>query len=136
MRRQKDKQDYIRLGKERGFEWIGGEIPRNVLEKTKWKCAKGHEFMLRYSKVYEGVGCPQCRRYLTKEDFEIVAEANGVEWVGNEIVMPSNKTLWKIPHLGVVFQDSYRNMLEKAEYGVPVYQRPHIAMKHRVEVGG
>jgi hypothetical protein len=55
----KQPEDYIKLGQERGYEWLGPEVP-NVTTKTYWLCKKGHKWHTTYGRIYSGADCFAC----------------------------------------------------------------------------
>jgi len=51
---------YRALAKERGFRWLGPEVP-SVLDRTWWECEHGHKWQATYGNVFhQGTGCPFC----------------------------------------------------------------------------
>ena len=57
----KISDDYRELAAQRGFAWLGPEVP-NVGTNTNWRCPEGHEWPACYSNVQQGTGCPECWR--------------------------------------------------------------------------
>ncbi len=57
----KTRDDYHMLAKERGFRWLGPEVP-NTRTKTGWECEQGHQWETRYNTIQQGSGCPFCPR--------------------------------------------------------------------------
>jgi very-short-patch-repair endonuclease len=56
----KTPDDYHALAEERGYRWLGPEVP-NVRTKTNWECEKGHRWEAVYANVkHAGSGCPIC----------------------------------------------------------------------------
>jgi hypothetical protein len=55
----KQPEDYIKLGLERGYKWLGPEVS-NVVSKTYWLCEKGHKWHTTYGRIYSGVDCFAC----------------------------------------------------------------------------
>jgi len=115
---RKTKNDYEKLGRQAGFEWISVELPTDMLEKTRWRCAHGHEFDMRGANVHLAVmhpgsrGCPYCshRWRRTGADYHRLAKQHEVEWVGGDV--PQNtreKTPWRLPD-GQTRHESYRTL--------------------------
>lgn len=134
--RRKTKYDYVKLARARGIDWVGDEIPPSTLHKTQWRCARGHIWTTRYSKIYEGNSCPHCAgtRRKTISDYIALAELNGVEWIDDRAPSILTKTFWRLPD-GVVFEDSYSNMKNKVRRGRPTAQSPELALRRRVDEG-
>jgi hypothetical protein len=55
----KQPEDYIKLGGERGYKWLGPEVP-NVTIKTYWLCKRGHKWHTTYGRIYSGADCFAC----------------------------------------------------------------------------
>lgn len=53
--------DYNILAQERGFEWVGIELPKNIKTPTPWKCKNNHIWPATYNKIQQGSGCPLCQ---------------------------------------------------------------------------
>ncbi len=58
---RKTPADYQDLAKERGFRWLGPDVP-NTRTKTWWGCPRGHEWEAGYRTLQSGHGCPICAR--------------------------------------------------------------------------
>lgn len=54
-------EDYRQIAKINGVEWLG-PMPSGVNEKTRWRCASGHEWVTTYYRISAGHGCPDCKR--------------------------------------------------------------------------
>lgn len=89
--------DYHRLASEKGFQWLGKELPLNVHSKTLWECAEGHIWEALYANVRHGYGCPHCAGNIakTKEDYVKIAEKFGYQWIGDEIISVNANTQWQ-----------------------------------------
>jgi hypothetical protein len=128
-RKRKMAQDYHDLANEHGFEWIGVHVPHDTVTPTTWRCkAKGHIWVTRYNKIYDGRLCPYCCRLWRKveEDYHAMASRHGVTWVGPEL--PENvriPTIWALPD-GTEFTATYRTMFTRTQ---PVGERPNIALR-------
>jgi very-short-patch-repair endonuclease len=55
----KTPEDYHALAAERGFQWLGPEVP-NTQTKTWWECERGHRWEAVYASIRAGTGCPVC----------------------------------------------------------------------------
>jgi len=95
-KRRKTPDSYHSLAKERGFYWIGPEVP-NTLTKTTWQCSDGHRWEARYNDLSNGSGCPYCSGVARKtpEDYHSLAEEHGFFWIGPEVPNVSSKTWWR-----------------------------------------
>jgi len=51
--------DYHKLAEQKGFKWLGPEVPNNQTN-TWWQCKKGHKWQARYGNINMGRGCPEC----------------------------------------------------------------------------
>lgn len=113
MGKKKTVQNYYRLARERGFEWIGSEFPRNIAQKTRWQCSEGHEWEVRYNSIQQGSGCPYCAidaRRKKEQDYQNIANEREFEWIGKKL--PPNtgtKTAWRCPE-GHVWEACYSNI--------------------------
>lgn len=110
--------DYKMLAQKYGFIWIGPLPPSNKV-KTVWECAKGHQWKTRYSDIQRGFGCPDCagRTPKTEEDYYLLADTMGFEWIGS---LPQNtgyKTLWRCPE-GHEWEAAY-SMIHSRGTGCP-----------------
>lgn len=97
MAKRKTKEDYYELAEGRGFKWLGEVLPKNVNTRTLWECGEKHRWEARYHSIYDGRGCPYCSGHIkkTEEDYYVLAESRGFEWLGE--VLPKNvntRTLW------------------------------------------
>lgn len=95
---RKSIKDYHNLASERGFKWIGKELPQNTNAKTRWRCSEGHEWETDYGHVQRGTGCPYCCNNVPKttRDYYDLASNKGFEWMGGEFPLnTSAKTLWQ-----------------------------------------
>lgn len=101
----KNREDYCAIAKERGFIWLGPEVPTTKIN-TWWECEKGHQWETRYSGIRQGRGCPHCsnRAPKTAEDYHALASewtggdyhAPAIEWVGEELPPTiMTKTRWR-----------------------------------------
>jgi len=55
----KSNNDYLQLAKDRGFKWIGPEVP-NTKTNTNWECPEGHKWSANFHNIQGGTGCPEC----------------------------------------------------------------------------
>jgi hypothetical protein len=88
--------DYHALAAERGFRWLGPEVP-SAHDKTSWECEEGHRWEASYSKIQYGTGCPFCAGVAprTPEDYHALAEERGFRWLGPEVATTHDKTWWE-----------------------------------------
>jgi hypothetical protein len=92
----KTSDDYHALAKERGFHWLGPEVP-NTSTKTGWECEQGHQWEARYHDVQQGTGCPVCAAVVPKTpaDYHALAEERGFRWLGPEALSIHTRTGWE-----------------------------------------
>src|SRR5579859_1886757 len=83
-RKTEAKADYRALAAERSFAWVGGSLPANTDAPTSWRCAAGHEWLARYSRIQAGHGCPHCTGHVrkTEADYRALAAGRRFEWIG------------------------------------------------------
>ena len=95
-RAPKTSNDYHALAQERGFCWIGPEVP-DTQTKTTWQCRRGHQWEARYATIQQGNGCPFCSERAPKKppDYHLLAEARGFRWLGSEVRSGHMKTRWE-----------------------------------------
>ena len=97
---RKTPADYHRLAKLLGLHWLGPEVS-NAETKTNWRCHNGHQWVMTYHALQQGVGCPECRRQalrLSPRDYRALARMRGIKWLGK--ASPTNyriKTQWQCP---------------------------------------
>ena len=96
MAKKKTPADYHALAGERGFRWLGPEVP-NTATKTLWECQHGHRWEARYNSVRRGSGCPVCAGNAPKTpaDYHALARASGFRWMGPEASNCNAKTWWE-----------------------------------------
>ncbi len=87
-RAPKTPDDYYSLAEERGFRWLGPEVP-NIRTKTTWECEQGHRWRSTFHNIRFGSGCPYCagNRPKTPDDYRALAQERGFRWLGP---MPPN----------------------------------------------
>ena len=92
----KTPADYHALAEERGFRWLGPEVP-NTSTKTSWECERGHRWEAPYSSIQQGRGCPVCagRARKTPADYHTLAEKRGFRWLGPNASYTKTKTTWE-----------------------------------------
>lgn len=64
---RKNIEDYHTLAKERGFEFVDEIIPENVNCTGNWKCDNNHIWLVRYSDIIQGSGCPHCCQHKSEK---------------------------------------------------------------------
>lgn len=88
--RRLSKNDYQVLAEERGVEWGGCDLPKNVNIKTWWVCKKNHKWSATYSDVfYNKSHCPHCscKAKKTTKDYHALAKLRGFKFID---VLPKN----------------------------------------------
>lgn len=129
--RRMGEDDYRRLGKQAGFEWVGDALPEDMLQKTEWRCLRaGHKFSMRGANVYLAVtqggrGCPYCSRRWRRAgvDYHRLAKRHDIEWVGGELPRNTRElTEWRMPD-GTLRQCSYRTIDARVrKFGAPEFR--------------
>lgn len=121
IRRLKPEQ-YHELAQIRGFLWRGETVPPNNNTPTLWQCSRGHQWRTSYGSLH---GCPKCyektrgqSRRLKRADFEALAQAHAIEWLGTEPVTAKVKTGWRCTE-GHEWQATYDGIQSKGR-GCPV----------------
>ena len=122
--------DYETLAGERGFAWLGPEVP-NAQTKTGWRCPQGHEWQARYANIQQGSGCPRCaalgidrKPRKGPADYHALAAERGFEWLGPEVRTTKIKTTWRCTRSaqGHEWQTGYANI--KGGSGCPYCRWP------------
>jgi hypothetical protein len=92
----KTPDDYSALAEQRGFRWLGPEVPNNQT-KTVWQCQEGHRWEACYGSVQQGRGCPVCAGLIPKApaDYVTLARERGLRWLGPEVPSTRTKTTWQ-----------------------------------------
>ncbi len=92
----KTSEDYERLAAEAGIEWLGF-VPANSHSKSVWKCENGHVWEMSFNCVARGQRCPHCAGNVPKatDDYQILAEDRGFEWIGSLPPNTKEKTRWR-----------------------------------------
>lgn len=78
-------EDYRALAKKRGFVFLGEVVPRTIQTKTRWQCAKRHQWESSYGNIkFGGSGCPQCAGTAKKtiKDYHALAAKRGFVFLG------------------------------------------------------
>jgi hypothetical protein len=122
-RRRKTPNDYHRLAEERGFRWLGPEVPNTGI-KTSWECELGHCWEAQFNSIQQGSGCPVCaierrakHRRKTPDDYHALANERGFRWLGPEVPNTGIKTSWEC-ELGHCWEAIYGNIRQGS--GCPV----------------
>lgn len=118
----KTPDDYHALAAERGFRWLGPEVP-DIKSKTGWVCQLEHQWEARYNDIQQGTGCPACaietkaeQLRKTPSDYHALAAERGLRWLGPEVPNSSTKTVWECEQ-GHRWESVYGNV--RAGYGCP-----------------
>lgn len=101
--------DYHALAGERGFVWTGPPV-RSAGARTGWRCAHGHEWSARFTKIRRGGGCPTCARQAhatracalrhTPERYQALASSCGMVWLGPAVARANDRTRWQCKACG------------------------------------
>jgi hypothetical protein len=123
-KRRTKPAEYRALAKERGFRWLGPEVP-SIRMRTTWECLEGHRWEARYHDIQRGSGCPACYGNVAKApvDYHALAEERGFRWLGPEVANIKDKTAWRCEE-GHVWEARYNDIQQGS--GCPdcaVYQR-------------
>jgi hypothetical protein len=108
--KQKVPKDYHDLAKERGYKWIGPEVP-NIRTKTGWQCQKGHQWQAIYNNIRKSKRCPICfgRKKKTKDDYTILAQKRGFVYLGPDPKNTSTPYPWRCK-VGHEWKAAYRDI--------------------------
>lgn len=92
----KTARDYYDIAEERGFLWLGVQVPKKVNIKTGWECFLGHRWETTYNKIQQGKGCPRCAGNFPKttDDYYALARKRGFKWYGPPVSSVDQKTEW------------------------------------------
>uniref|UniRef100_A0A6C0JN40 Zinc-ribbon domain-containing protein n=1 Tax=viral metagenome TaxID=1070528 RepID=A0A6C0JN40_9ZZZZ len=81
--------DYIQLGKEKGFEYVLHTIPKNTHKSSYqgWKCSKGYLFNSCYKSIKKGTKCAVCsgKSKKTLSDYKKHAISKNLKYIFNYI---------------------------------------------------
>lgn len=117
----KTAADYETLAAERGLEWVGETLPRQVDTKTTWVCRTcGHRWRTTYTSLAEGAGCPLCYQQTQRhgpEAYRALAEGQGLEWRGPPARNVTIKTGWRCRSCGHQWLSTY-NVIRRG-HGCP-----------------
>ena len=101
MPRRRTPNEYHALAKKRGFIWLGPEVP-NGETKTKWRCSKGHEWLMTCHMIQQGQGCLTCgiksrveKHRKKPSDYRMLAKRRGFLWLGPKVKAALTKTWWQ-----------------------------------------
>lgn len=141
---RKTEQDYKDVATANGMEWIG-EMPADVLQRTQWRCAKGHVFEMRYTNLQIRRRCPICSRRWRRQldDYRKIGEPHGLSFVGRHL--PRNtreKTYWlldqRLLHLSyrsIAIRTRHINELSPEELDRITVDANHALLLEREEYG-
>lgn len=102
-------EDYHLLAAQRGFRWLGPEVP-TTKTLTTWECQKGHQWRAIYNNIQQGRDCPYCARKKKPIDYELLARRRNIQWIGPYVANYTIPTAWKC-ELDHNWQASYREIL-------------------------
>ncbi len=108
-KKRKQPDDYHLLAANRGFRWLGPEVP-TTKTLTTWECPKGHQWRAIYNNLQQGRDCPFCARKKTAIDYQLLAQKRDYEWLGPFVKKYVIPTKWKC-QLGHEWLASYREIL-------------------------
>lgn len=93
----KTEEDYHILAESCGFKWVGGVLPKYVIDRTWWECGEGHKWEAVYSNIQQGKGCSICSGKVrkTEKDYHELAESRKFKWVGVGLPTVITKTWWE-----------------------------------------
>lgn len=94
---KKIDDDFIKLAKDRGFEWLGKQAV-GIHEKTMWRCSKGQEWKTSLTVLSESkYGCPYCTNHLpvTIYDYHKIAKKRSLTWLGPLPENSQQPTWWQ-----------------------------------------
>jgi hypothetical protein len=108
---QKTQEDYVKLGEEKGFKWLGPEV-RRTFEKTRWLCPTcGQPFPARYNDIREGHGHAPCaHNHLTAARCRQAARARNLAWLGNEPGTTKTLHRWQCRKCNRTFRATYNSV--------------------------
>ena len=131
MARRKSSADYHSLAEERGFRWLGPEVP-NTQTRTGWRCARDHRWEARYGDIQQGKGCPVCAGTIRKTpaDYHALAGSLGLRWLGPVVPNVKTKTAWRCEQ-GHTWQTTYDSI--RSGKGCPVCGVATVAEKRRTQ---
>ncbi|MCB9009487.1 MAG: hypothetical protein H6656_19350, partial [Ardenticatenaceae bacterium] len=100
MPRRLTQHHYEQLARDRQLDWLGEEVPKNIGQKTTWRCAEGHVWEANYRNIkFVETGCPYCSSTARKEakDYIALAKQRYIEWLGPLPKNVNTKTKWRCP---------------------------------------
>ena len=128
--------DYQSLARQRGFEWLGPEVP-TTKTKTRWLCPEGHTFDMNFNELHRGRGCMKCGKKAmadksrTKpEAYHELAAKRGYEWLGPEVSTTMIRTGWRCP-CGNEWSTTYQTLASKRQRSCPKCSKQTSADKRR-----
>lgn len=96
--KRKLEADYHALATRRGIEWLG-PLPKNVREKSKWRCGENHTWLATYNEIELRGKCPICggSNHLpkTEADYHALAKQRGIKWLGPMVKNTKTRTEWQ-----------------------------------------
>lgn len=98
---RKKPNDYYDLAENRGFRWLGPEVP-NANTKTGWGCKCGRQWESHYNGIKQGKGCPCCAikrvaeaKRLKPIAYHKLASKQNLKWLGPKVPNNYTKTQWE-----------------------------------------
>ncbi len=113
------ESDYMAIGIQNGFKWVGKVLPDRNSSDTEWLCQEGHIFTRPYARFYhhQDHSCPVCtkRRRHTPQTYRELANQIGIEWLGPMPKTLNNHTNWKCQR-GHVYSTSYKSVSHNGRF--------------------
>lgn len=93
------KERVTRAQMQRRARALGGELLSATLPDTKtpvrWRCAEGHEWVARASKIRGGSWCPRCAGRTQLDDLQAFAQARGGRCLSRTYVNGNTPIRWR-----------------------------------------
>ena len=84
------------LAESQGFKFLSSEF-NGTKRKHLWVCGQEHEWMVTYTDIKQGNGCPLClnlKKTFTIQDAHNLAESTGIKFLSPVFENTSTKHLW------------------------------------------
>lgn len=113
----KTKTNYFEMGRSRGFQWVGDDLPSHCTYPTHWRCREGHTVEASYKAIRMWFRCPECYRIggshkprLTERDYINLAASLNMKWLDERIPKTSGApSTWECVK-GHLWTESYQNI--------------------------